>query len=100
MNHEEAVIRAFILPTKQERYLEFLTRPKGRAKFIAALAHFKNLNPKFTLRIPGNQRNPVSLHKLLVAKGAGPKSWVISENRELDGREMNLEAALKETVGY
>ena len=100
MDHEEAVIRAFILPTKRERYLEFLTSPKGRAKFIAGLAHFKHLDPRLAHRIPGNQSNPASLQKLLAAKGAGPKCWVISENRELDGREMDLEAALKETIGY
>ncbi len=100
MDHEEAVVRAFILPTKRDRYLEFLTRPQGRTKFIAELAHFKHLNPKFAFRIPGGQRNPASLRELLTSKGAGPKCWVISENRELDGREMDLEAALKETIGY
>jgi hypothetical protein len=92
MNHEEAVIRAFILPNKREMYLEFLTSRMRRAKFIAELAHFKHLDPKFASSIPANQKNPVSLHELLVAKGAGPKCWVISENRDLDGREMDLEA--------
>lgn len=100
MDHEAAVIRAFILPTKRERYLEFLMSPKGRAKFIAELAHFKHLNPRFASNIPGSQTNPVSLHKLLVAKGAGAKCWVISENHDLDGREMDLESALKETIGH
>jgi hypothetical protein len=100
MDHEEAVIRAFILPTKRERYLEFLTSPKGRAKFIAGLAHFKHLDPRFAYPVPGNQSDPASLKKLLAARGAGPKCWVISETRELDGREMDLEAALKETIGY
>ena len=93
------MVRAFILPSKRDRYLEFLASPKRRAKFIAELAHFKHLNPKFALSIPGSQTNPVSLHKLLVAKGAGLKCWVISENSELDGREVDLEAALKETIG-
>jgi hypothetical protein len=100
MDHEEAVIRAFTLPTKQERYLEFLTSANKRAKFIAELAHFKHLNPKFACSVPGSQTNPASLQKLLVAKGAGPKCLVISENRELDGHEMDLESALKGTIGY
>jgi hypothetical protein len=100
MDHEEAGIRAFILPSKRERYLEFLTTPKRRAKFIAELAHFKHMDPKFAFSIPGRQTNPASLHKLLTIKGAAPKCWVISENRELDGREMELEAVLKETIGY
>jgi hypothetical protein len=99
MNSEAAVIRAFILSSKRDRYLEFLTNPKGRAKFIAQLAHFKHLNPNFACSIPGGQTNPASLQKLLVARGAGSKCWVISENRELDCQEMDLEAALKDTIG-
>jgi hypothetical protein len=99
MNHEEAVVKAFIIPVRQERYLEFLESPKKRAKFIAQLAHFKHLNPKFVVGIPGNQQNPSSLLKLLLGKGAGTKCWVISENSELDGQEMDLETALKETIG-
>jgi hypothetical protein len=74
MNHEEATIKAFILPVRQERYLEFLKSPKKRAKFIARLAHFKHLNPKFVVGIPGSQQNPSSLQKLLAGKGAGSKS--------------------------
>jgi hypothetical protein len=99
MDHEEAVVRAFILPTKRERYLEFLTSPKGRAKFVAGPAHFKHLDPRFAHRVPGNQSNPASPQKLLVAKGAGPKCWVISEYSQLDGQEMDLETALEETIG-
>jgi hypothetical protein len=99
MNHEESIVRAFILPNRQERYLEFLTKPKRRAKFIAQLAHFRHLNPNFAFSIPGSQTNPSSLLKLLTAKGASSKCWVTSENSALDGREMDLEAALKETIG-
>ena len=100
MNHEEVTIKAFILPIRQERYLEFLKSPKKRAKFIAQLAHFKHLNPKFVVGIPGNQQNPSSLQKLLAGKGAGSKCWVISENSELDGQEIDLQTALEKTVGY
>jgi hypothetical protein len=100
MNHEESVVRAFILPNRQGRYLEFLTSQKKRLRLIAQLAHFKHLNPKFAFSIPGSQANASSLVKLLAAKGAGSKCWVISENSELDGREMDLATALKETIGY
>jgi hypothetical protein len=100
MNHEEATIKGFIIPVRQERYLEFLKTPKKRAKFIAQLAHFKHLNPKFVVRIPGNEQNPASLQTLLAGKGAGSKCWVISENSELDGQEIDLQTALAKTVGY
>jgi hypothetical protein len=55
MNPEEATVKAFIISVRQERYLEFLKSPKKRTKFIAQLAHFKHLNPKFVVGIPGNQ---------------------------------------------
>jgi hypothetical protein len=99
MNHEEELVKAFILPARQERYLEFLKTPKKRAKFIDQLAHFKHLNTQFAFSVPGNQRNPASLLRLLTQKGADPTCWVISENSDIDGREIDLQSALKETVG-
>jgi hypothetical protein len=99
MNHEEATIKAFILPSKRERYLEFVASPKKRAKLIRELGHFKHLNPKFVVAILPSQQNCSGVLNILTTKGAGPKCWVISENSRLDGREMDLEAALKETIG-
>jgi hypothetical protein len=99
-NHEQALVKAFIDPNRTERYLEFITSPKKRVKLIKELAHFKALNPAFMVPIPTNQRNVSAIIELLKAKGAGPSCWVISENPKLDGREMDLETALKETVGY
>jgi hypothetical protein len=100
MNHEEALLKAFIDSNRTERYLEFIASPKKRVKLIKELAHFKSLNPVFMVRIPTKQRNAFGILELLKAKGAGPKCWVISENAKLDGKEMDLETALKETVGY
>jgi hypothetical protein len=99
MNHEAEFVKAFILPSRRSRYLEFLATPKKRTKFIAQLSHFKHLNPKFAFSILGTESNLASLLKLLTSKGAGSKCWVISENSQLDAREMDLEVALKETVG-
>jgi len=99
VNHEEAVVHAFIIPVRRERYLEFLKSPKNRKKFISVLAHFKHLDPKFATSIAGSQSKPSALLKLLLGKGAGIKCWVISENAELDGKEIDLQTALKETVG-
>lgn len=99
MDHEEALIKAFILPTKRERYIESLKKPKKRARFCAELAHFKALDPRYVVSILPSEQNPSSLVKILTAKGAGPKCWVISEDSDMDGRELVLEAVLKETVG-
>ena len=99
MNHEEALIRAFIDPRRTERYLEIIANPKKRAKFRKDVAHFKALDPAVMVAIPPSQRNPLAVASLLKAKGAGAKCWVISENSKLDGQEIDLEIALKETVG-
>jgi hypothetical protein len=100
MNHQEAVVRSFILPQRRERYLGFLSNKKGRAKFISALAHFKAFDPKWVIKIPPDQKRPLSVAKLLFSKGASPKGWVISENRDLDAQEIELEVALRATIGY
>ena len=72
VNHEEAMVKAFIPAHRQERFLEIIAKPKKRAKLLTDLAHFKALNPEFMVAIPSNQRNPSALAKLLKAKGAGP----------------------------
>ena len=99
MNHEEALINAFVKPSQVERYLESVARPKKRMKLTKSLAHFKALNPEFMVSIPSNQRSASAIMGLLKARGAGPKCWVISENSKLDRQEMDLETALMETVG-
>jgi hypothetical protein len=99
MNHEEAIVQAFIIPVRQERHLGFLKNSKNRKKFIDQLAHFKHLNLEFAVDLRGNQRSAAGIYDLLRAKGAGAKCWVMSENAELDGRELELQTALKETVG-
>jgi len=99
VNHEEALIKAFIPTHRQERFLEIIAKPKKRAKLLTQLYHFDDLNPKFMVAIPPNQQNPSSLVKLLKAKGAGSVCYVMSTNSRLDGKEVELETALKETVG-
>lgn len=99
MNHEEAAIRAFVTPDRQDRYLVFLSNPKGRAKFTAELAHFRALNIKYARTIPPNQQNAPSVAGLLRSKGAGSQCWVISEDPKVDARQMDLETALRATIG-
>jgi hypothetical protein len=61
---------------------------------------FQTLKSEVRGRYSRKPANPSSLQKLLVEKGAGAKCWVISENSELDGKEIDLQTALKETIGY
>jgi hypothetical protein len=99
VNHEEELVKAFIPPHRQERFLEIIAKPKKRAKLLTQLYHFDDLNPKFMAAIPPNQQNASALVEILKAKGAGTKCYVMSTNSKLDGQEVNLEAALEATVG-
>ncbi len=99
VNHEEALVKAFIPSHRQERFLEIVANPKKRAKFIKQLYHFDDLNPKFMVSILPNQQNPSALVKILRAKGAGANCYVMSTNSKLDGKEVSLQTALEETVG-
>lgn len=99
MNHEVEVVRAFIDPKRRERYLEFLSIPKRRVKFISPLAHFKALNPNCLVGIRTNQQNLSSLMESLARMGAGTRCREISENLGLDARELDLRKALEETLG-
>jgi hypothetical protein len=98
INHEEALIKAFIPRHRQERFLEIIMKPKRRAKLLAELYHFKALGPKFRVAVPANQ-NPSALSRLLKAMGAGPVCYVMSTNSTLDQQEVALDIALAETVG-
>ena len=99
---EEALVRAFIVRERRDRFLELLPNPKKRRKFTDSLAH---PNPAwFDLRcvktIPPAQSDAESIAKLLRDKGAGATCWAISEDQRFDGREVELQPVLKEVVGY
>jgi hypothetical protein len=99
VNYEEALIKAFIPLHRQERFLEIIAKPKKRAKLLTELYHFDGLNPKFMVAVAPNEQNASALLKILRAKGAGSKCYVMSTNPKLDGKEVDLETALKESVG-
>ncbi|MFZ0309952.1 MAG: hypothetical protein WAL89_17390 [Candidatus Sulfotelmatobacter sp.] len=99
MNHEEELVKAFIMPTKRQRYLDFVSKPKARQKFLRELAHFKSLDPRYLLTIPPNKQHAKDIALILTQKGAPPSCWVTSEDSRLDGKEMPLAEALSDVVG-
>jgi hypothetical protein len=99
-DHERQLIRAFILPERQDRYLELLAKPKRRRDITDALAHFKHLDMRYAVRIPGPQRRASGILELLKSKGAPETCYALSEDSELDGKEILLRNALASIVGY
>lgn len=98
--HEIAVVRAFIQKARQERCLLLLSNPRRRREFTAELAHFHWLDERFARPIPATLAHTQSeIVALLRRKGAGETSWVISEDRAIDARELPLEEALAHVWG-
>ena len=108
--HEAAVIRAFVQHDKQERFLGFLANPRKRKKFTESLSHFHWFDARYATPIPWKVDPTLKLwerhiqgieniQRLLKSKGAGLTCWVLSEDSEIDGREMDLSAALKHVSG-
>ena len=99
MNHEEELIKAFIMPTKRQRYLDFVSKPKTRQKFLLELAHFNSRDPRYLLTIPPGKQHPKDIAQILTQKGAPALCWVTSEDSRLDDKEMPLAEALHDVVG-
>lgn len=97
--HEEALVRAFLLSAKQQRWLELLKKPKRRADVLRALAHFYDLDARYALSIPAAEQSTGKVLKLLRTRGAPPDCYLLSESAEFDQRTMPLADALDAIVG-
>jgi len=96
---EEALVNAFVVRQKRERILGMLGSGKGRKKLLRELPHFKDLDVRFVQSISPINQPPHDILRILIAKGAGSACRVISENPDLDGKEMLLSEALEKVVG-
>jgi len=99
MDHTESLIKAFISPERAERYLGLLRKRDGRRKLRAQLAHCRDLDPRFARSLEGADSTVEGIERLLRRAGAPPTCYALSENGELDGRELELHDALDEVVG-
>ena len=97
--HERGIILSFIIPVRQDRYLEMLSKHKRRKDITAALAHFKHLDMRHAVQIPPRQQHAADIFQLLRLRGAPETCYALSEDSELDGREISLSEALGEVVG-
>jgi hypothetical protein len=62
--HERAMVKAFIVTRKQQRWLDLLAKPKRRKDILRTLPHLKDLDERFLLRVPGPQSTSVILEML------------------------------------
>lgn len=94
------LVLSFIIPARQSRYLELLGKSKRRDDITSALAHFKHLDMRYAAVIPSHRQHAADILRILKAKGAPDTCYALSEDGELDGKEIALQDALKSVVGY
>ena len=97
--HEPHLIRAFILPQRQSRYLELLANPRRRRDLTRELSHFKHLDPNYAFNLPPGRKWAIDICELLKSKGAPKICYAVSEEDDLDGKELDLGDALDTIVG-
>ena len=99
MNEERAFVNSFVTPKRKSRYLGLLESKKGRRKFLGILNHFRDLDDRFSAHVSDSFEITYEIAQILKKKNAPDKCYVISDNKEIDGRQMDLTAALEEVVG-
>ncbi len=99
MNHEEAFIRAFILPDRQPRWTELLFNERRRFAFTHRLADPIDIDTRWAIPIQRSEQTAARIAELLRGRGAPSQCHVISEYDSLDGTDAELTDALETIVG-
>jgi hypothetical protein len=90
--------------------LEFLANPGNRKKLTGELAHFRWFDPSFVTPVPWKVDPSITLgekhlqgvdhvYRLLKSRGASETCWAISQDPEIDGRELDLKTILEKLIG-
>jgi hypothetical protein len=98
--HERGLMLSFVPPERRNRYVELIARPKRRKDITESLAHVKHLDMRSVVRVLGNQSHPSGILQLLKSKGAPEACYALSEDSEIDGREILLSDGLEFIVGH
>jgi hypothetical protein len=99
MSHEEAFIRAFVLPDRQDRWTELLLNERRRSVFTHRLADPIDIDTRWAVPIPPADQCSDRIFELLRSRGAPPQCHLISEYPSLDGTDSTLAAAVATIVG-
>lgn len=95
---EAAVIRRFVEPARQERFLGFVAQARTRPKFIRELHHLRFLRYALFERVPPATEHTF-IHQRLRAFPHLTTCYVISEDQRIDRHVLPAEEALREVMG-
>lgn len=96
---EEAIVGAFVVSQKRERYIGLLRSPKRRREFLRQLYHFHDFKPSCLVRLEGGKTSPDAVLAELRRRGAGPECYVISADPELDATIDQLASVIPRVYG-
>lgn len=94
---EAKVIQRFVIKTKQDRYLNFIKSEKTRPKFINDLSHINFLREDLFDRVEGNECEFIK--QRIKALRNQKDCYVISENKLIDKKRLDIDTALTEAIG-
>jgi hypothetical protein len=111
IEHEQATITSFVVRSKQERFLSFVSNAKSRDKFLRELSDFRWFDMNIAVPVPWKPDPKLGLwerhldgirriEQLLISRGAGKTCWAISRSSELDGKELEVHPALEAVIGH
>lgn len=95
---EIKLIKKFVDEKKQDRYLQFISTPKNRQKFISDLPHFNYFKWDLFEELVGNE-SQIILTTLRKNKVPDKNCYVISENTELDTKTLDTTKAIQDIIG-
>jgi hypothetical protein len=96
---EQALVAAFVKRSKRDRYREILSKPRLRHEFTEQLAHFADFDPKYRVSIPSNKLFVGNIARELRKRHSPNIVFAISEDPELDRKEIELMEGLHRIVG-
>lgn len=94
---ETKVIQRFVITTKRDRYLAFIKKENTREKFINELHHMNFLQQDLFDIVKGNEYEFIK--QRLKVLGNIKDCYVISENKRIDKKRLDIDTALTETIG-
>lgn len=94
------IIEFFVIREKRSRFLEFISSPEKYDDFLHELLNDpRNINPKcIGDELDGYQEDFEIIQKLRKL-GAGKEAYIVSENRDVDGKLGNLEEIISLVSG-
>jgi hypothetical protein len=93
--HERGLAR-FLVGEWRARFRESLAPAKRRDTLRSQLPHLTHLDPRFATPAPEQSAGALGAH--LREQGAGDRCYLLSEDPDLDGRELPLDEALSVIV--